>query len=410
MPGAQAVVAAALARGVPVVSARQMLTWLDGRNGSSFADLGWTGNTLHFSIDVASGANGLQAMLPTQGATGRSRRSPAAATRSRTRRRPIKGIEYAVFDATAGAYAATYDVDATGPVISAVAAVPGAAGTATITWTTDEPATSRVDYGTSAGRLELDGDRRDADHVALGPAHGARSRHDLSLPRDLGRRRRPTRRRRRSRPRPRPRFTTPTAVADRHDRRATSPPVRPAPRPTSPTPPAARSSCARPWGRVPGDESAQRLGGGSVDRAATPSSRSGNLTVDGASPGRPTLYDPGRVLEFRGDLQWRDVPERRVRRRLQQRRALGSLRDRRDVRASSTHASRTMGGRKSRGSAPAYSAPSTPSGSSGRPRGPVPGRRDARAHVGEADRRSDAADRRPTTTPAAGRSSSTGCG
>ena len=35
-PGADAIVAAAKARGVPVVSAKQMLAWLDGRNGSSF--------------------------------------------------------------------------------------------------------------------------------------------------------------------------------------------------------------------------------------------------------------------------------------------------------------------------------------------------------------------------------------
>ena len=34
--GSDAIVASAQARGVPVVSGRQMLTWLDGRNGSSF--------------------------------------------------------------------------------------------------------------------------------------------------------------------------------------------------------------------------------------------------------------------------------------------------------------------------------------------------------------------------------------
>ena len=45
-PGQQAVVNAALSRGVPVVSAAQMLTWLDGRNGSSFEDLAWDGDAL----------------------------------------------------------------------------------------------------------------------------------------------------------------------------------------------------------------------------------------------------------------------------------------------------------------------------------------------------------------------------
>ena len=39
---AAAIVASAKARSVPVVSARQMLTWLDGRNGSSFTGITWT--------------------------------------------------------------------------------------------------------------------------------------------------------------------------------------------------------------------------------------------------------------------------------------------------------------------------------------------------------------------------------
>ena len=43
-------VASALARGVPIVSAQQMLTWLDGRNGSSFSSIGWNVDTseLHY--------------------------------------------------------------------------------------------------------------------------------------------------------------------------------------------------------------------------------------------------------------------------------------------------------------------------------------------------------------------------
>ena len=65
----------------------------------------------------------------------------------------IKGIEYAAFTAGAGNYSATYDVDVAAPAITDVQAVPGAPDEATVTWTTDEPATSRVDFGTSAGAL-----------------------------------------------------------------------------------------------------------------------------------------------------------------------------------------------------------------------------------------------------------------
>src|SRR6185503_18307589 len=59
-----AVVAAALARGVPIVSSQQMLTWLDGRNNSTFSSFSWSVNTLSFTITVGQGANGLQALVP----------------------------------------------------------------------------------------------------------------------------------------------------------------------------------------------------------------------------------------------------------------------------------------------------------------------------------------------------------
>jgi hypothetical protein len=45
----------------------------------------------------------------------------------------------------------------TPPVISNVVATPNSNGTATITWTTDQPSDSRVDYGTNASSLTLNG-------------------------------------------------------------------------------------------------------------------------------------------------------------------------------------------------------------------------------------------------------------
>jgi len=49
---ANAVVASAQARGVPLVSARQMLQWLDARNSSAFNVTGWNGYALSFSIEA----------------------------------------------------------------------------------------------------------------------------------------------------------------------------------------------------------------------------------------------------------------------------------------------------------------------------------------------------------------------
>jgi hypothetical protein len=117
-PGAQAIVAAAKQRGVPVVSAAQMLDWLDGRNNSSFGSLSFSAGKLRFNVVQGSGARGLQAMVPTS--------APAGPLLSVTRdgagasftRRVVKGVEYAMFDGTAGSYVATYGTDATPPETS----------------------------------------------------------------------------------------------------------------------------------------------------------------------------------------------------------------------------------------------------------------------------------------------------
>jgi hypothetical protein len=108
------VVNAAKAHGVPIVSAQQMLTWLDGRNASAFQGVAFNGGQLTFSIAQASGAHGLQAMVPINGSTGAllglTRNGAAVATSTRT----VKGIAYAVFEAQSGSYVATYPAPSAG--------------------------------------------------------------------------------------------------------------------------------------------------------------------------------------------------------------------------------------------------------------------------------------------------------
>ncbi|HEY6506170.1 MAG TPA: N,N-dimethylformamidase beta subunit family domain-containing protein, partial [Chitinophagaceae bacterium] len=154
--GSNAIIASALARNVPVISAKQLLTWLDGRNNSSFGTMTWSNNQLSFPITVYSGAVNLRAMLPVVSTgdgvlTSITRNSSPVPFIIST----IKGIQYAFFDAAPGTnlYVATYIIDNTVPVITNVAAVPNANGTATITWNTSEPTNSRVDYGTLSGNL-----------------------------------------------------------------------------------------------------------------------------------------------------------------------------------------------------------------------------------------------------------------
>ena len=115
-PGADAIVTEALARGVPVISAAQLLDWLDGRNGSAFRNVSYAGGRLSFTLERAPGARGLEAMLPAAGLTALTRDGVALAPQPRS----VKGIDYAVFAGEPGAYAATYGA---GP--SAVAAAAG---------------------------------------------------------------------------------------------------------------------------------------------------------------------------------------------------------------------------------------------------------------------------------------------
>ncbi len=130
-----------------------MLQWLDGRNGSSFGSVSWNANKLNFNISVGAGANGLRAMVPTTSSVGSLTGVELGTTPISTTTRTIKGVEYAFFDAAAGAYEATYAVDDTPPSITNVAHSPQGNGTADITWDTNEASDSRVDYGTNPANL-----------------------------------------------------------------------------------------------------------------------------------------------------------------------------------------------------------------------------------------------------------------
>jgi chitodextrinase len=102
-----AIVAAAQARGVPVISAKQLLDWTDGRETSSLSSFGWSSNTLSFNVQAR--ANGLQGMLPTESGT-RTLQSITVNGNVTVpfTTRTVKGISYAFFDALSGSYTAVY--------------------------------------------------------------------------------------------------------------------------------------------------------------------------------------------------------------------------------------------------------------------------------------------------------------
>jgi len=152
---APVVVASAQARGVPVITGRQMLNWLDARNASSWQNISWDGSTLLCDVVQAPNALHIEGMLPAVWSAGELTEITRDAVPVAFRLETIKGVSYAIFDAPAGAYAATYEEDLAAPVISDVQHLVGYAGTATVTWTTDEPADSRVEYGTDLGLLDM---------------------------------------------------------------------------------------------------------------------------------------------------------------------------------------------------------------------------------------------------------------
>ena len=97
------IVDSAWTRGVPVISARQLLEWLDGRNNSRIGALSWNGSVLGFTVAVAQGGRGLEVMVPLSAGSqinGVTRNGSPIGYSQRT----IKGIPYLVVPAVVGTY------------------------------------------------------------------------------------------------------------------------------------------------------------------------------------------------------------------------------------------------------------------------------------------------------------------
>jgi hypothetical protein len=110
-PGSNAIIASAQARKIPVIAAKQMLTWLDERNNSFFSNITWTNNLLSFNILARSGANNLKAMLPVNADTSQLISITMNGNAISYTTQTIKGIQYAFFPAARGSnsYIANYN-------------------------------------------------------------------------------------------------------------------------------------------------------------------------------------------------------------------------------------------------------------------------------------------------------------
>lgn len=118
--GAIAIANSAIAHQVPVVSAKQMLTWLDGRNGSSFGTMTWSNGQLTFPVTALSGARNLKCMLPFNSASGPLQSITRNGTAITFTTQTIKGMQYAFFDVPIGTstFVASYVVPLVAPSVT----------------------------------------------------------------------------------------------------------------------------------------------------------------------------------------------------------------------------------------------------------------------------------------------------
>ena len=151
--GSNAIITSAQSKNISVISAKQMLTWLDGRNNSAFGNMSWAGNLLNFSVTTAAGSNNMFAMLPVHATDGELAGITVNGNPVTFSNETIKGILYAFFPAAEGNYIATYTSDNIPPQILNIVATQSDPGSAVISWTTNEPADSKVIYGTSPNDL-----------------------------------------------------------------------------------------------------------------------------------------------------------------------------------------------------------------------------------------------------------------
>ena len=117
--GSDAIVQSAMSRGIPIISARQLLTWLDGRNGCSITSVTMTNNTLNFAVTTNAAARGLQGMVPIRFGYNVTNINHNGSPISYSLK-SVKGIQYAVFSALTGNYQVDLTSDTSAPVVTTV--------------------------------------------------------------------------------------------------------------------------------------------------------------------------------------------------------------------------------------------------------------------------------------------------
>jgi hypothetical protein len=106
--GSDQIIAAAMIRQIPVISSKQLLTWLDNRNNSVFNQIAWDDITKTLSFTLTTSAHNLQAMVPFNSIDGQLVQVIENGTPVTFTIETIKGIPYAFFPASSHNYIAVY--------------------------------------------------------------------------------------------------------------------------------------------------------------------------------------------------------------------------------------------------------------------------------------------------------------
>lgn len=102
-------VSAARERGVALISAAQMLRWLDRREAIRFEAPAWNGHDLTFRVSLDPGPERVTGMLPVSAVSHRLAAITRGGQRVPFRIETIKGLDYAMFDLESGPYTVLYD-------------------------------------------------------------------------------------------------------------------------------------------------------------------------------------------------------------------------------------------------------------------------------------------------------------
>ncbi len=102
--GSDQIITAAMTRQIPVISSKQMLTWLDSRNGTVFEHVAWDNVAKTLSFTVTTVAHNLQVMVPVNSMDGELIQVIENGTPVTFNIQTIKGIQYAFFSASTHDY------------------------------------------------------------------------------------------------------------------------------------------------------------------------------------------------------------------------------------------------------------------------------------------------------------------